>query len=46
MSGLLSKEVEEVERVFRDESKELSIPISSELCIDGEWAGLRLRSNC
>ncbi|MFP6854378.1 MAG: 50S ribosomal protein L11 methyltransferase [Opitutales bacterium] len=46
LSGILSKEINEVERIFEKEAKLLSRSVVSEQRIDGEWASLTIRSNC
>ncbi len=46
LSGVLSKEVEEVERVFVAEAKRMSVSISSQHCLDEQWAALALRGDC
>ena len=46
LSGVLSKEAEEVERVFAAEAKRLDLSASSQLCFDDEWASLLFQGNC
>ena len=46
MSGLLSREADELECIFINQADDLKMTISSKSYVDGEWAEIRIRSNC
>ena len=46
LSGVLAKEIKEVEKIFGTKAKSLGGPISSSASDDGEWASIKLIANC
>jgi len=46
LSGVLAKEIEQVQNAFEEDALKLSITMSSSLCIDGEWVSLEFTKDC
>ena len=46
LSGVLAKEIEQVQNAFKGDAMKLSITISPSPCIDGEWISLGFTKDC